>query len=111
MLGGYIDRSEGVVGNMVCGLFLKMVLVCVLSLESVILQLASERKINETRKQFLRYVFHEVRVPLSTITMGISVLKDDARYVRTYVHFKHFFLVFLLHENNDSSSNNDNNNN
>ena len=78
-----IDRDQSVVANMVLGLFLKMVLVCVLSLESVILQLASERKINETRKNFLRYVFHEVRVPLSTLTMGISVLKEDIRYVRT----------------------------
>jgi signal transduction histidine kinase/CheY-like chemotaxis protein len=62
---------------MIASLLLKIVLVSVLSLESVILQLASEKKVSEGRKQFLRYVFHEVRVPLSTITMGLAVLKDD----------------------------------
>ena len=72
-----INRDQAVVANLLCGLLLKMVLVSALSLESVILQLASEKKISENRKEFLRYVFHEVRVPLSTITMGISILKDD----------------------------------
>ena len=65
------------VGNMIASLLLKMILVSVLSLESVILQLASEKKVSEGRKEFLRYVFHEVRVPLNTITMGIAILKDD----------------------------------
>lgn len=72
-----INRDQAVVANLLCGLLLKMVLVSALSLESVILQLASEKRISENRKEFLRYVFHEVRVPLSTITMGISILQDD----------------------------------
>ena len=39
------------------------------------LQVAAERRLTESRRQFLRYIFHEVRVPLNTLTMGISVLK------------------------------------
>ena len=62
---------------MLASVLLKMVLVSVLSLESVILQFASEKKVSDSRREFLRYVFHEVRVPLNTITMGIAILKDD----------------------------------
>ena len=31
---------------------------------------------NESRRTFLRYVFHELRIPLNTITMGIAVVED-----------------------------------
>ena len=41
------------------------------------LRLATEKALNQTRRQFLRYVFHEVRVPLNTITMGLMVLKEE----------------------------------
>ena len=41
------------------------------------LKLVTEKALNHTRRQFLRYVFHEVRVPLNTITMGLMVLKED----------------------------------
>jgi signal transduction histidine kinase len=39
--------------------------------------LFQEKRANDTRRAFMRYIFHEVRVPLNTITMGLSVLKDD----------------------------------
>ena len=74
-----MDRDEIVVVNMLIGLMVKLFFVSTLSLESVVMQFAAERKVNDRRRQFLRYVFHEVRVPLNTITMGISVLKDDVR--------------------------------
>lgn len=73
-----MDRDEVVVANMLIGLITKLFFVSTLSMESVVMQFASERKVNDRRRQFLRYVFHEVRVPLNTITMGITVLKDDA---------------------------------
>ena len=41
------------------------------------LKLSTEKAMNTTRREFLRYVFHEVRVPLNTITMGLIVLKED----------------------------------
>lgn len=73
-----LDRDEVVVANMLIGLVTKLIFVSTLSMESVVMQFASERKVNDRRRQFLRYVFHEVRVPLNTITMGITILKDDA---------------------------------
>ena len=71
-----LDRDGVVVANMVAGLIIKLSFCGVLSLESVVLQLSEERKANESRRQLLRYVFHEIRVPLNTLTMGIAVLKD-----------------------------------
>jgi len=41
------------------------------------LKLSTEKAMNTTRREFLRYVFHEVRVPLNTITMGLIVIKED----------------------------------
>lgn len=41
------------------------------------LRLTTEKAMTQTRREFLRYVFHEVRVPLNTITMGLMVLKED----------------------------------
>ena len=74
-----LDRDGFVVANMVIGLTVKLFFVGTLSLESVVMQFAAEREVNDRRRQFLRYVFHEVRVPLNTITMGIAVLKDEIR--------------------------------
>ena len=34
-----------------------------------------EKSANEARRAFLRYVFHEVRVPLNSISMGLHVLE------------------------------------
>jgi len=36
--------------------------------------IASQSAANESRRAFLRYVFHEVRVPLNSISMGLHVL-------------------------------------
>lgn len=44
-------------------------------LDPNIVQLTSEQLANSSRRLFLRYVFHEVRVPLNSIAMGIQVLK------------------------------------
>jgi len=32
----------------------------------------------EARRTFLRYVFHEIRVPLNTVSMGLAIVTDDA---------------------------------
>ena len=60
---------------MTAGFVLKFVFVSAISLEATMLQMAAERRLNESRRQLINYIFHEVRVPLNTITMGISVLK------------------------------------
>lgn len=41
------------------------------------LALSAERVADSARKAFLRYVFHEVRVPLNSITMGLHLLKAN----------------------------------
>ena len=73
-----LDRDEVVVANMITGMGVKLFFAGTLSLESVVMQSASERRLDERRRQFLRYVFHEIRVPLNTITMGITVLREEA---------------------------------
>ena len=35
---------------------------------------ANER-INEARRAFMKYLFHEVRTPLNSLTMGVDMLK------------------------------------
>ena len=71
-----LDRDEVVVANMLLGMGVKLLFAGTLSLESVVMQSASERRLDDRRRQLLRYVFHEIRVPLNTITMGIAVLKN-----------------------------------
>jgi len=39
-------------------------------------RLVAEKRSNEARRAFLRYVFHEVRVPLNSISMGLYILAD-----------------------------------
>lgn len=34
-------------------------------------------KSNESRRAFLRYVFHEVRVPLNSISLGVQILRSS----------------------------------
>ena len=41
------------------------------------LHLIREKSANEAKRQFLRYIFHEVRVPLNTVTMGIEFLSKS----------------------------------
>ena len=38
-------------------------------------ELERERQANESRRAFLKYLFHEVRTPLNSLTMGIELLK------------------------------------
>ena len=45
---------------------------------SLIQQTAREKEqVNETRGSFLKYIFHEVRTPLSTINLGIEILSNN----------------------------------
>jgi signal transduction histidine kinase len=37
---------------------------------------AQERRANEARREHMKYIFHEVRTPLNSITMGIDLLED-----------------------------------
>lgn len=39
--------------------------------------LVEEKKSHDARREFLRYIFHEIRVPLHSISMGIQFLGDS----------------------------------
>ena len=54
-----LNRDQVVVGNMICGLIAKMCFVAFLSIESISVQLTLEKRANEGRRRFLRYVLHE----------------------------------------------------
>ena len=41
-------------------------------------QILADIRANEARNTFLRYVFHEMRVPLNTVSMGLAIVSDDA---------------------------------
>ena len=41
--------------------------------------LMEERNANEARRAFLKYIFHEVRTPLNSLTMGLEILKQGDR--------------------------------
>jgi signal transduction histidine kinase len=64
-------------GDFLCVLISKVLFIIITSLESYYVRVLLEKKANESRQQFLRYVFHEVRVPLNTITMGLAVMKSE----------------------------------
>jgi len=42
----------------------------------LISELRKERDLNSSRREFMRYIFHELRVPLNSLTMGIEVLSS-----------------------------------
>ena len=41
--------------------------------------LMEERNANEARRAFLKYIFHEVRTPLNSLTMGLEILGQGER--------------------------------
>ena len=63
---------------MLGGIITKFAFIALLSFESVLMGAMNEHEMTERRRHFLRYVFHEVRVPLNTITMGICLLSAEA---------------------------------
>ena len=38
---------------------------------------SAEKRANDAQRDFLRFVFHELRIPLNTITMGIELMQGD----------------------------------
>ena len=78
------DRDNTFIAYALCSLIAKLLFASTvsdahMSLSEGVnkLRLTAELTANEKRRQFLRYVFHEVRVPLNTISMGLIVMKDD----------------------------------
>ena len=75
-----ITPNQTEVAYMICDVSTKLLFssVCMdINVEILQLVLASEMSINDSRRSFLRYVFHEVRVPLNSISMGICLLSTS----------------------------------
>ena len=72
-----LTKDETKVAFAVCNMSTKILYTVILMLsqsESVRQLLVAERSANTARRNFLRYVMHEVRVPLNSVTAGIGVL-------------------------------------
>ena len=84
-----IDKNQLLVGYMVAGFLTKFIFIALISTEASVLQVAAERRAAESRRNFLKYIFSEVRVPLNMLTMGISVLEQvtnpDAIPILAYI--------------------------
>ena len=65
---------------MVCNLSTKIIFISIVMashVEVMYMLFVVEAYLNSAKRSFLRYIMHEVRVPLSSITMGISLLEES----------------------------------
>ena len=61
----------------ICSISTKVFYVVVmLNSHSDMVKYIAQAELNETRRNFLRYVMHEVRVPLNSVSAGIGVLEN-----------------------------------
>jgi hypothetical protein len=80
---GKLNRDELYVGFVLLSVLAKLLFVSALIDEQVTvteeikMRNEAEIMVNETRRSFLRYVFHELRIPLNTITMGMAVIENN----------------------------------
>jgi bacteriorhodopsin len=54
------------------------------------------RESQAARNQFLRYIFHEMRVPLNSLSLGIDVLKRDMQDSDDYSDFQEVLNYLLM---------------
>ena len=71
-----IDQNQLLIGYMVAGFLTKFIFIGLISTEASVLQVAADRRAADSRRNFLKYIFQEVRVPLNMLSMGISVLEQ-----------------------------------
>ena len=80
---GLIDHNTTLVGLLISDVWAKLFVTVAATeehadvLNPLVYDLIQERTANEARREFLRYIFHEVRVPLNTVTMGIEILSKS----------------------------------
>lgn len=80
---GRLDRDELYVGFVLLSVLAKLLFVSALIDEQVMvtekikMRNEADDLVNDTRRSFLRYVFHELRIPLNTITMGMAVIENN----------------------------------
>ena len=79
----FLDRDQTMVvfgvGGIIAKMFFSNILVDakVGISDQISAQRRSKRSADESRNIFLRYVFHELRTPLHTLTMGMTVIEGD----------------------------------
>lgn len=104
---GRLNRDQLNVGFALLSVLAKLLFVSALIDEQVTIteeiktRKEAEIMVNETRRSFLRYVFHELRIPLNTITMGMAVIENDRgkrekKYGRFYLLYAVLYFLFLL---------------
>ena len=80
---GFISATTQLICFNICGVFTKIFFnhICCDAHQEVgspaVLMLDAETKANKSRRAFLRYIFHEVRVPLNSFSMGVELLADE----------------------------------
>ena len=76
----WIDSNITEISFMICDTLSK-ILFCFscmsINVEILQLTLAAEMSTNAIQRSFLRYIFHEVRVPLNSISMGTCLLQNS----------------------------------
>ena len=83
VIGRAIDPDTGFSCTLVLNFFAKSIFAEIVldehldAMDPNVFHLLTEKRANESRRAFLRYVFHEVRVPLNSITMGLHLLSDN----------------------------------
>ena len=95
-LYGAIDRDQLYVAFLLLSVTAKLLFVSslveeqVTAIDQMQARTMTVATANESRRTFLRYVFHELRIPLNTITMGIAVVED--RRGMTYQNLSQLYL-------------------
>ena len=78
-----LDRDQVAIGYIMVSLIAKLLFVSTLLdaqvhlTDSMEIQRQTEKLAQDSRRDFLRYVFHELRIPLNTLTIGIGLLLED----------------------------------
>ena len=74
---GYLNPEQTVVSLRVCSMSTKVFYVIVMmNAHTDLTHLLANADLNETRRAFLRYVMHEVRVPLNSVSAGIGIIRS-----------------------------------
>ena len=74
---GALSPDAALVSFRVCSMSTKVFyIIIMMNAHTDLTHLLANAGLNETRRAFLRYVMHEVRIPLNSVSAGIGVLKS-----------------------------------
>ena len=82
---GFLTQEVFIITTYTCSFFAKCLFIHIIADSHVeildpnkFLLMEERKKAEESRLMFLRYVFHEVRVPLNSIVLGLQILQDNS---------------------------------